>query len=98
MYLKIHESTAGRIIAVCDADILGKKFQEGEAMLDLEKFKGFYAGKKCNEKEVADTMKHFTSANVVGKKAVAIFIENGYASKEDIKSINGVPYIQVYKI
>ena len=53
MYLKSHQHGAHTLIAVCDCDILGKKFAEGH--LKIEVSPDFFGGEKasCSEVEAA---------------------------------------------
>ena len=98
MYLKIHENAEGRIVAVCDKDLIGKVFESKSLYLDLDKYRSFYIGELATEEMVKNALKRFTSVNIVGKKAVNVAVKNGLVGKDEIKYINKVPYIQVYKI
>jgi hypothetical protein len=42
MYVKIHKTENKDIVAVCDEDLLGKKFEEKELILDVSE--EFYKG------------------------------------------------------
>ena len=98
MYLKIHETRGGRIVAICDEALVGKVLQDGKAVLDLNTYKNFYVGHKANEKEVEDALKSFSSANIVGNDPIAIAIKLKLVSKDDIVYIKGTPHIQIYKL
>ena len=98
MYLKIHETREGKIVAVCDEDLLGKTFEEGKAFLDLKTYRNFYDGGKADEAKVKDALKSFSSANLVGKKSIGVARALGLIEDEDIKYIRGVPYSQIYNI
>lgn len=69
MLVKIHESYR-KIVAVCDVELLGKRFEEGIRQLDINK--DFYGGEKKNEKEVIEILKDNAlddaTFNFVGKK------------------------------
>ena len=43
MYIKIHRSYRN-VVAICDAEILGKKFEEGKRVLDVRE--SFYNNEK----------------------------------------------------
>ena len=98
MYLKVHENNGGKIVAVCDEDLIGKTFQEGDAILDLDKYKTFYHGKKVEDEEIKNAFKSFSSANIVGKKSISLAISAGLISKDDVLHVKGVPYVQIYNI
>ncbi len=98
MYLKIHETRGGRIVAICDEDLIGKVLQHKETVLDLDKYRDFYVGTKADEKEIENVLKNFSSANIVGKTSVSVAVKLKIVSKEDIVYINRVPHVQIYKL
>ncbi len=98
MYLKIHEQQGKKIIAVCDKELIGKILTDGNAYLDLDKYRGFYVGKLSSENEVKKSLKSFSSANIVGKNAVNMVLNVGLADKKDVMYINKIPYIQIYSV
>lgn len=93
MLVKIHESYR-KIVAVCDAELLGKRFEEGKKQLDINK--DFYGGEKKNEKETIEIMKDAklddATFNLAGKKAVEAGIKAGIIDKDCIMKIQGIPY------
>ncbi len=100
MYIRAHNTPHGDIVAVCDKDLLGKRLAEGKLQLDLEKYRDFYNGSLRSEadakKEIAKF--HIYTANVVGKESVKVFIELGLATKEDVRMVQGVPFLHTYKM
>ena len=98
MYLKIHHNQSGKIIAVCDEDLIGKVLEDENKYMDLDKFRNFYIGEKVSEEKVNEALKSFGSVNIVGKKSVKIAIDMKLVGKQDIMYINRVPYIQIYNI
>ena len=93
MFIKIHKSYRD-VVAVCDSDILGKSFEEGNKLLDVRE--SFYKGKEIAEKELISLMKDFAQEdatfNIVGKDAVACALKAGIISKEGIKYVSDVPF------
>ncbi|VVC02787.1 Uncharacterised protein [Candidatus Bilamarchaeum dharawalense] len=98
LYLKVHENKEGRVIAVCDGDLIGKVLTDGNAHMDLDRYRGFYVGKEVEDGEVKKELTTFSSINMVGKHAVGIALEMGLANKQDVMYIKNIPYIQIYKI
>ena len=98
MYLKIHETEAGRIVAVCDEDLLGQVLTDGKTFLDLKKYEDFYNGKKVKSRQIKAALKSFSSANIVGKESIAAALSTGLVSESYVKYIKNIPYVQVYKI
>lgn len=98
MYLKIHETKDGRIIAACDKELIGKVLDDGKTHLDLDSYRDFYVGKISTKDELKNALQNFISANLVGENAVSVALESGFAQKDDVIYINTTPYIQIYKI
>ena len=98
MYLKISEREGHRVVAVCDKDLLGKVFTQGKAVLDLQKYAYFYKGDIAGVEEVTEALSDFSSANLVGKKAVGTAIVLGLAEKSEVKEIASIPHLQLYKL
>lgn len=88
-----HNAEGRLILAVCDADIHGKKFESGDAVLNLSA--KFYDGKQKDAAAVEKLMMQSYTINIAGKNAVAIAIKLGLTAKEDVKTIAGVPHVQI---
>ena len=100
IYIKLHETEKGAIVAMCDKELLGKEFKEGKRELDLKKYSDFYKGDLVN-KSTAEKMiskESIYTANIVGKESVEVCIEKGLASGQDVAMIAGVPCLHIYKM
>lgn len=96
MYINIIESYR-RVVAICDSDIVGKKFEEGERQLDVKE--SFYLGEGKREVEeeeliqiIRENILEDATFNIVGKKSIEAAIKSGLIDKESIMSISGIPY------
>lgn len=82
------------VVAICDSDLLGKKFEEGKRQLDVRE--SFYNGEEMSHKDLLDLIKHQIAEdatfNIVGPKACAAAEEAGIISEETIMKIQGVPF------
>ncbi len=96
MYIKIHKSYRN-VIAVCDTDLIGKKFEEGDRQLDLRE--NFYKDKEINEKEAIQIMKKGSyedaTFNIVGKESIEAAIKSEIIAKEDVGYIANIPFALV---
>jgi hypothetical protein len=82
---------------MCDKNLLGKKLEEGDYLLDLKKHRSFYCGELMDEKGVGEIIENgFSSINAVGNKSVGVILKKGIASPKHVKKIKGVPHLQVY--
>ena len=93
MIVKCHKDEKGRpITAVCDSDLLGKKFEEDNKQLDLTA--DFYKGEEKTDEEIGDLMRNAYIVNVVGENAVTLALKEGVIEKEHIIKIAGIPHAQ----
>ncbi len=91
MIVKIHKSYDGKkVIAICDSEILGKKFEDGGMQLDLSC--NFYKGEEKGEEMLLEEMKKPCSVNVVGEKSVKFFVDRGLVDKKNIIKIKNIPH------
>jgi len=88
MIVKKHFDKNGLLIAVCDSDLLGKKFEEGKLQLDLTS--DFYKGQEMDELRVQELMKSARVGNIVGKKSTTLAKKLGLIEKT--KTIADIPY------
>lgn len=95
--VKIHESYR-KIVAICDPELVGKVFKEGNFILELNK--KFYEGEKMTEEEVLNLIsfleKDYPSYNIVGERAVKICLKANLISREGIKKIAKIPHAMVF--
>ena len=93
MIVKIHKKDGRTLVAVCDDDLIGRRIEEGEFQLDLSS--DFYNGTSYSDKVlVRDIMRNADILNVVGKKSVALALEEGLIDKAHIITVKDVPHAQ----
>lgn len=91
MIVKKHTTHDGKtILAICDSEILGKKFEEGELQLDLTS--QFYHGEEMNEQEILKILPEVNSLNIVGEKSINFATKNKLIDETNIKRIANIPY------
>jgi hypothetical protein len=96
LYLKIHRQGAEVLIAICDCEILGKMFVEGD--LRLEVSCEFFGKDSASASEVEAALEKATMANFVGCRAVEHAIRLGYVERENVLTIDGVLYAQMVRM
>ena len=93
MFIKIHKSYR-LIIAICDSDLVGKYFEEGERILDIKE--RFYKGDEHNEQEMVELIKNYAAEdatfNIAGEKSVQTALKAGLISEAGIMKVQGVPF------
>jgi hypothetical protein len=92
MIVKIHEAYRN-VVAICDSEILGKKFEEGRLQLDLSG--SFFMGEEKTEEEVReiieDQKREDATFNIAGEKACRLALEAGLIDQSGISRVDGVP-------
>ena len=85
------------IVAICDSDLLGKKFEEGEFQLDVKE--NFFKGEEKSEEETLKIMKNMkredATFNIIGEKSTQLAIKAKIISQENINQISGIPFILI---
>lgn len=96
MFVRIIDSYR-YIVAICDSDLLGKRFEEGRFQLDVKE--SFYKGDEKSENETIELLRKMTredaSFNIVGKKSVRAALKAGIISEESVGKIQGVEFALV---
>ncbi len=93
MYVKIHKSIR-TVVALCDADLIGKKLEEGKKQMDIRE--NFFKGDKINEEQAINLLKtqarEDATFNIVGKKSVESAIKAGIITSKGVAKIKEVPF------
>ena len=84
------------LLAMCDAEILGKTLCEGKIVFKIKE--EFYKGAKVNIEEAVAMIENSNIVNMVGKNVVKKAVEKGYVHPEAILNIEGVPHAQILRI
>ena len=92
MYIKVHIVQERKIVAVCDEELLDKKFEEKDHLLEISN--RFYNGEKKSKEEIIPIIKEAHIVNLVGKKAVQLGIESKIIDKNNIKTVKNIPHAQ----
>jgi len=96
MLLKIHK-TYRDVVAICDSNLIGKRFEEGKFQLDIKE--SFFKGEKVSEEQAIQIIKKMSiedaTFNIVGEKSVSTALKAGIISEDGIKKIQGVPFALV---
>jgi hypothetical protein len=97
IYFKIHESYR-RVVAVCDSDLIGKKFEEGIKQLEIKEH--FFKGHETEEKEIIELFRRQAvedaTFNIVGEQAVKAAFKAGIIGEGNVGKVDGVPFALVF--
>jgi hypothetical protein len=93
IFIKIHKSLR-HVVAVCDSNLIGKKFEEGKKQLFLRE--SFYKGEGLEKKDALKIMlqqaKEDATFNIVGEESINLALEAGIIDKKGISRVAGIPF------
>jgi len=96
MQVKIHKSYRD-VVAVCDSNLLGKKFEEGNRQLKIRP--NFYEGKETSKDKLLKLIQQYSdndaTFNIVGQESTQTALEAGIIKEEGIAHIQDVPFALV---
>ena len=83
-------------MSVCDEDILGQTFTEGDITLHVKE--DFYFKERAEENRLKTFFERATIINAVGEKIVELLVKEDLVDEDKILNVEGVPHAQVVKI
>ena len=96
MFMKKYEVDGKVIVAVCDKNIIGKKFKEGNLVLKLDE--SFYKGCEASEDEIKEALVCASIANIAGERSIACAVGCGCVDPDTVIYIDGIPHAQMVQI
>ena len=96
VYLNLRKQGQSTVLAICDAELLGKTLNEGKIVFEVRK--EFYKGTKTTVEEAISLIGQSTIVNMVGKCIVKKAVEKGLIHPEAVLKISGVPHAQIVKV
>ena len=92
MLIKIIKSQRD-IVAVCDSDLIGKRFEEGKLNIDVKE--NFFLGEEVDEEKAIEIMEKMAGEDatfyIVGEKSIKAALEARVIDEEGIIKIQGIP-------
>lgn len=96
MYLKIHRTPEGEVVAVCDDDLLDTTLRDGDLCVSIGG--DFYGTTHATAEEVRAALRDAANANLLGKESVGIAVEMGLISEKSCMTIGGVPHALIFAV
>ena len=84
------------LLAICDAEILGKTFHESGLVLEIKE--DFYKGVRTSIDEALNLVDQSTIVNLIGCNVVTKAIEKGYVHPDAVIKVCGVLHAQIVKM
>ncbi len=86
----------GLLVAVCDSDVLGETFEEGEFSLTVTE--EFYGGEEADEETVIDSLARADIANIVGTQAVGLAVEAELIDEANVLEVGETHHAQLLRM
>lgn len=96
MIVNERDTPEGLLVSVCDADVLGETFANGEVSLTVDR--EFYDGEARDPAEVIEVLSRAQVANIVGTEAVELAIEHGYVEADNVLDLDGTLHAQFLRM
>jgi len=93
VYVKSMRRGRDLLVAVCDAEILGKTLDGGRVPFKVSE--SFYKGVPADLDEALEAMRRATICNLVGKRIVEAAIENRMVHEAAVIYFGDVPHAQI---
>ncbi|HEX5518900.1 MAG TPA: DUF424 family protein [Candidatus Nitrosocosmicus sp.] len=84
-----------QMINMCDLDILGKKIQQGDFMINISK--EYYYSEEITNKEAIEILKSSSIINLVGQGIVGLALSLNLAKRNSVKTIENIPFLMIFR-
>jgi hypothetical protein len=96
MILNERRTEEGLLVSVCDPDVLGETFEDGDLSLTVSE--EFYAGDEVDEEAVVDSLRRASVANIVGERSVTVAIDAGIVEEANVLAIEDTLHAQLLRL
>ena len=90
---RIHKHGDERLLAACDEELLGRTFSEGVVKVTISE--NFYGADIMTEETLGERMGSVTIMNLFGDRTIAVGIEKGFVTPENVLVVAGIKHAQV---
>jgi len=96
MILKERDTGEGLLVAVCDDDVLGETFENGDLSFTVSE--EFYGGDEADEEEIVNSLTRADVANIVGADAVALAVDAGCVEETNVLELDSTRHAQFLRM
>ena len=84
------------MLSACDTDMIGKHFEQGDSVLDIEE--SFFKGETAEFESIKSAIDSCDSCHIVGNNLTKKLIESGIIKEKNIKEIDGNRHIMIFRL
>lgn len=96
VYVKVMKQGKHRLVAACDADLLGRTLKFGNITFEVRR--EFYEGSLLHVKEALKIIKKASIINLVGSIIIEEVLKEELIHPDAIIKISGIPHAQIISI
>jgi hypothetical protein len=96
VYLNLRKHGKNTVLAICDAELLGKTLNDGQIVFEVRE--DFYKGTRTTLEEAINLIGQSDIVNMIGKRIVKKATDKGLVHPEAILRISGIPHAQIVKL
>lgn len=96
MILKERKTDEGLLVAVCDDDVLGETFEDGDVSLTVSE--EFYGGDEADEQAILNSLARASVANIVGNEAVELAVREGFVEESNVLDVETTRHAQFLRM
>jgi len=93
---RLYRTSQTTVLAVCDEELLGRVFREGEVVLNVSE--GYYGGDRCDQEKLRDLLREADIISLVGERCISVAVDANLAEWRFVKRVEGIPHLNVYRI
>jgi hypothetical protein len=90
------DTPEGRLVAVCDDDVLGETFDNDGTPFEVTE--EFYDGERADEGRVVASLARARVANIVGSQSVNLAVEHGFVEEANVLDLGGTTHAQLVRL
>ncbi|WP_049997885.1 DUF424 domain-containing protein [Halococcus sediminicola] len=96
MIVNERETPEGRLVAVCDDELLGETFDNDGVPFEVTE--EFYGGEHAGEDRVVASLARARVANIVGAHSVGLAVEHGFVEEANVLDVGGTSHAQLVRL
>ncbi|MDN5366700.1 MAG: uncharacterized protein PWQ11_111 [Candidatus Diapherotrites archaeon] len=93
---KLYRTPEATVLAVCDSELLGRVFREGEVVLNVSR--SYYGGEEADAGRLRELLAEADIVSLVGEGCISVAVDMGLAEWRFVKRVEGVPHLNVYRL
>lgn len=92
----IRKTEKGLLVAAADAELIGDRYEDDGVTLHVRET--FYGDEPIEIETLVDALDGCFTANLVGPELIDALIAAGAVEEDEVKTVDGVPHVQLYRL